>query len=110
MTELIRWVYLIGAPAAVVFPFYYHWTARWDMSREGRLLMLLAALPFFLYLAAAVAILLPGEEVKDVLRLVLVGLASTVSWTLLLVYRKIRKDGMKSIQSRKQEHEQEQEG
>jgi hypothetical protein len=35
----------------------------------------------------------------------LVGLASTVSWALLLVYRKIRKDGMKKIRSRKQEQE-----
>lgn len=105
MTEIIRWVYLIGSPAAVVFPFYYHSTARWYKSREGRLLMLVASLPFFLYLSAAIAILLPGEPVKDILRLVLVALASTVSWTLLLVYRKIRKDGMKKIRSRKQEQE-----
>lgn len=109
MTEIIRWVYLIGSPAAVIFPFYYHWTARWYMSREGRLLMLLASLPFFLYLAAAIAILLPGEEVKNVLRLILVSLASTVSWSLLLVYRKLRKDGLAKSLSRKQENEQEQE-
>lgn len=107
MTELIRIVYLLGSPAAVIFPFYYHLTARWYRSREGRLLMLVASLPFFLYLAAAITILLPGEPVKDVLRLILVGLASTVSWTLLLVYRKIRKDGLRRIRSRKQEQEQE---
>jgi hypothetical protein len=105
VTEIIRWVYLIGSPAAVVFPFYYHWTARWYKSREGRLLMLVSSLPFFLYLSAVIAILLPGEPIKDALRLMLVGLASTVSWALLLVYRKIRKDGMKKIRSRKQEQE-----
>lgn len=105
MTDIIRIVYLLGSPAAVIFPIYYHMTARWYKSREGRLLMLVASLPFFLYLAAAIAILLPGEPVKDVLRLILVGLASTVSWSLLLVYRKIRKDGMQKIRSRKQERE-----
>lgn len=105
MIDVIRLVYLIGSPAAIIFPVYYHWTARWYKSREGRLLMLLASLPFCLYLSAAIAILLPGEPVKDVLRLVLVSLASTVSWALLLVYRKIRKEGMEKIRSRKQEQE-----
>lgn len=120
MIDLIRLAYLIGSPAALVFPIYYHWTARWFSSREGRLLMLIASLPFFLYLSAAIAILLPGEAVKDVLRLVLVSLASAISWSMLLVYRKIRKEGMERIRSRKQDHrlaedhalaqEQEQEG
>lgn len=105
MTELIRLAYLLGAPAALAFPVYYHWTARWFASREGRLLMLIASLPFFLYLSAAIAILLPGEPVKNVLRLVLVSLASTISWSMLLVYRKIRKEGMDKIRSRKQEQE-----
>ena len=109
MTDLIRLVYLAGAPAALVFPVYYHMTARWYNSREGRLLMLLASLPFCLYLSAAIAILLPAEVVKNILRLVLVTLASVVSWSLLLVYRRIRRDGLNAIQSRKQEQEQEQE-
>lgn len=107
MTELIRIVYLIGAPAALAFPVYYHLTAYWYKSREGRLMMLMGSLPFMLYLSAAIAILLPGEPVKDVLRLVLVGLASTCSWALLLVYRKMRREGLDNLRKSKKKQEQE---
>lgn len=94
----VQLLYLLGAPAALVFPIYYTWTARWWESREGRLFFGMALLPFCLYAATVLFIVLPSSEAKDILRHILVIVASAVSWGTLLVYRLIRKEGLQERQ------------
>jgi hypothetical protein len=91
---LVQWVYLLGSPPALAMPIYYHCTNRWYTSKEGRLFMLMMLLPFALYAATVLFLLVEQTVLRDVIRLVLVLLASLGSWSTLVVYRMIRKEGL----------------
>jgi hypothetical protein len=92
--SLIQWVYLLGSPPALAMPVYYHCTNKWWTSKEGRLFMLMMLLPFALYLATVLFLLVQKTELRDAIRLTLVILASLGSWSTLIVYRMIRKEGL----------------
>jgi hypothetical protein len=87
-------LYVIGAPPALFFPVYYTITARWWKSREGLLFMLMALLPFSLYLSVIVFLAFPGSELRDLLRIVFGTVAAVASWSTILLYVVIRREGL----------------
>lgn len=93
MTET-QILYVIGTPPALFFPVYYTITARWWKSREGLLFMLMAMLPFSLYLSAIVFLAFPSSEVRDLLRVIFGSVAAVASWSTLLLYIVIRREGL----------------
>lgn len=95
MTET-QILYLVGAPPALIFPIYYTITARWWKSREGLLFMLMALLPFSLYLSAIIFLAFPGSEVRDFLRIVFGTVAAVASWATILLYIIIRREGLEA--------------
>lgn len=93
MTET-QILYVIGAPPALFFPIYYTITARWWKSREGILFMLMAMLPFSLYLSAILFLAFPSSEMRDFLRIVFGSTAAVASWSTLFLYIVIRREGL----------------
>lgn len=93
----VQILYLLGAFPALFNPIYYTWTARWWKNREGRLFFAMLFLPFCLYAATVIFLLVPEGGAKDVIRFILVLVASSVSWGTLAVYWKIRKEGVERL-------------
>ena len=54
--------------------------------------MLMSSLPFFLYLSRVVFLLIPADPARDALRIFIGLLTGTISYTTILVYRRVRKD------------------
>lgn len=90
----VQIIYVLGSPAALVFPVYYTCTARWWGNREGRLFFAMSFLPFCLYAATVLFLVVPESPWRNAIRVVLVCVASSVSWGTLLVYRRIRREGL----------------
>lgn len=99
MTET-QILYVLGTPPALLFPFYYTITARWWKSREGLLFMLMALLPFSLYSSVIVFLAFPSSEVRDLLRIVFGTVAVIASWSTLLLYIVIRREGLKKREAK----------
>lgn len=96
----VQLVYLAGSPAALIFPIYYHMTARWWRTREGRLFMANSMVPFMLYFSVVLFLTVPEGIAKDAVRLLLVAIASVTSWANLVVYIRIRREGMQRMGSK----------
>jgi hypothetical protein len=90
----IQLTYLLGSPPALIMPFYYHFTNKWYTSKEGRLFMLMMLLPFGLYAATVMFLVMDQDEFRDGIRFALVLLSSLGSWSTLVVYHMIRKEGL----------------
>jgi hypothetical protein len=90
--NVVQLIYLLGSPPALVMPFYYHFTNKWWTTKEGRLFMLMMLLPFGLYASTVLFILVDHSLARDVVRYILVGLASLGSWSTLVVYYLIRRE------------------
>lgn len=103
---VVQLLYLLGSPPALVMPFYYHFTNKWWTSKEGRLFMLMMLLPCGLYAATALFLLVDQGWLRDAIRFVLVLLASLGSWSTLVVYHMIRKDGLNARSPRTKAGEQ----
>lgn len=96
----VQWFYLLGSPPALAMPFYYHFTNKWWVSKEGRLFMLMMLLPFGLYASTVLFLLVENGWVRDTIRYVLVLLASLGSWSTLVVYHLIRKESLSARPAR----------
>lgn len=94
MITTVQAMYLVGAPAAFVMPFYYHFTNKWWTSKEGRLFMVMILLPFGLYLSTMLFVFVEQSAARDAIRTAMVLLASIGSWMTLIVYRMIRLEGL----------------
>lgn len=82
----------VGAVPALIFPLYYHFTARWYREPLGMFLMAAGCGLASLYLAGVLARVLPNETLQEVLRSFLVFSSAGFAWYQLLLYRKVRRE------------------
>lgn len=87
-----RFLVIGGAVAAIVFPLYYHFTAKWYRDKMGRFLMAGGVGWASLYLAGVFAIIFPNEVFREIVRTFLTLFAFFFAWYQLLLYRRVRKE------------------
>lgn len=80
-----------GALAAIIFPFYYHFTARWWESREGRYIMMGGAGWASLYGTGIINLFLKDWFLQEEARIFLMFFAFAFAWVQLWTYNKVRR-------------------
>jgi hypothetical protein len=79
-----------GAVPAIVFPFYYHFTARWWTTREGRYIMMGGAGWASLYATGIVSTFFRDWFLQEETRVFLMFFAFSFAWVQIWTYWKIR--------------------
>jgi len=92
-----------GAVGAVVFPLYYHFTAKWYRDRVGRFLMLGGLGWASLYLSAVVSMIFPNDLAREIIRTALTLFAFYFVWRQTFLYRKVRKEELVRRQKERRE-------
>lgn len=80
-----------GALAAIFFPFYYHFTARWWESREGRYIMMGGLGWASLYGTGIIGLFLREWGWQEEVRIFLMFFAFAFAWVQLWTYNKVRR-------------------
>lgn len=84
---------LAGGVGALTFPAYYWWAnPRWYQEEMSRFLMFGGLGWASLYSSAFIAILLPGEITREIIRLVLIVGAGSFAWYQVWMLWRVRKE------------------
>lgn len=82
---------VVALPAALAFPFYYHWKSggAWRETAIGRHIMAWSSVFGLLYLSAMIRLFVPDEFLRLVVRPAIAVLCAIVVWQRFILFRRI---------------------